>query len=364
MRRVLGTVAGVVLSLVLAAPAVAAPPELFVRTQSWDTHEETGPWLSLASAPSFSYLGGYEIGYRLQASNFQTAALTITAVPDGVPTQPSNATPYCVGRNGTAGEIHSAGTELQFEGSGAYTVKVSVKAGPGGPSDCLSTGESNTGSFSVDAPVAPSLAGSPLIYRSKPLKGDPFVGIQATPPPGGQAEIQCTMGSDVIGPWWTLREDEFTRPGTWACVARGVAEGSNDDFETVNFGTPWSAPLSVLVRSDFRRRLGELKRLRSKRPRFTFTAEFPDAAAGGAVRVTIFRANTCKLRKVGTYRGRFGPRRARFTMRRPRRPGLYLGRFSFGGTSLLNASTDPNPIRLLARENRLEFAPASAFPRC
>ena len=144
----------------------------------------------------------------------------------------------------------------------------------------------------------------------------------------------------------------------------GVAEGHDDNFETVNFGTPWSAPLTVLVRTDFRRKLGELKRLRAKRPRFTFTAEFPDAAAGGAVRVTIFRANTCKLRKVGTYRGRFGPKRARFTMRRPRRPGLYLGRFSFGGTSLLNASTDPNPIRLLARSNRMEFAPASAFPRC
>ena len=111
----------------LVAPAVAAPPELFVRTQSWDTHEETGPWLPLASAPSFNYLGGYEIGYRLQASDFQTAALTITGVPDGAPTQPSNATPYCVGRNGTAGEIQSAGAELQFEGSGAYTVKVSVR---------------------------------------------------------------------------------------------------------------------------------------------------------------------------------------------------------------------------------------------
>ena len=362
MRRVLGTVAGVVLSLVLVAPAVAAaPPELFVRTQSWDTHEETGPWLPLASVPSFGYLGGYEIGYRAQATGFQRVALTVTGVPDGSPTQPSNATPVCVGRSPAAvGDIEPAGAELQFEGSGTYTVKVSVGAGL----DCTTAGESNTGSFSVDGRVAPSLAGSPLIYRSKPLKGDPFVGIQATPPPGGQAEIQCTMGSDVIGPWWTLREDEFTRPGTWACVARGVAEGNDDDFETVNFGTPWSAPLTVLVRSDFRRRLGELKRLRSKRPRFTFTAEFPDAAAGGAVRVTIFRANTCKLRKVGTYRGRFGPRRARFTMRRPRRPGLYLGRLSFGGTSLLNASTDPNPIRLLARGNRMEFAPASAFPRC
>ncbi len=69
-----------------------------MRTQRWDTHEETGPWLPLASAPSFDYLGGYEIGYRLQAPGFQRVALTITGVPDGSPTQPSNATPYCVGR--------------------------------------------------------------------------------------------------------------------------------------------------------------------------------------------------------------------------------------------------------------------------
>ena len=359
MSRVLGTVAGVVASLVVAAPAVAAPPELFVRTQRWDTHEETGEWMALASAPSFSYLGGYEIGYRAQATGSQRAALTVTGVPDGTPTQPYNAPPVCVGESpGTVGEIVPAGAELQFEGSGAYTVKVSV--GPG--LDCTTAGESNTGSFSVDAPVAPSLVGSPLIYRSKPLKG--FAGLQATPPPGGQAEITCTMGGQVVGPWWTLREDAFTRPGTWSCAARGTAEGVDDDFETVTFGTPWSAPLHVEVRSDFRRKLGKITRLRANRPRFNFTAEFPQAAAGGAVRVTLFRANTCKLRKVGAYRGRFGPKRARFTMRRPRRPGLYLGRFSFAGTPLLNASTDPNPIRLLARHNRMEFAPAVAYPRC
>jgi hypothetical protein len=345
------------LSLLLVAPAVAAPPELFVRIQRWDTHEETGPWLPLASAPSLNYLGGYEIGYRRTSGAPERVALTIAGVPDGTPTQPANDEPFCV--TSFQGDIVSAGPELQFEGSGTYTVTVSVGAGM----DCTTTGESTTGSFSVDAPVAPSLAGSPLIYRDKPLRGDPFVGVQAAPPPGGQAEITCTMGGEVIGPWWTLREDEFTRPGTWACVARGTAEGRDENFDTVTFATPWSAPLDVVVRSDFRRKLGRVGRLRAKRPRFTFTAEYPEAAAGGAARVTLFRANTCRLRKVATYRGKFGPRRARFTMRRPR-PGLYLGRFSFGGTPLLNASTDPNPIRLLARRKRMEFAPASAFPRC
>ena len=46
MRRGLGAVAGVVLSLILVAPAWAAAPELFVRTQTRDTHEETGPWIT------------------------------------------------------------------------------------------------------------------------------------------------------------------------------------------------------------------------------------------------------------------------------------------------------------------------------
>jgi hypothetical protein len=342
--------------LALTGTAAAAAPELFVRQQRWDTHEETGPWLPLASAPALNYLGGYEIGYRLQSGGFQTAALTITGVPDGVPTQPGN-DPYCVGKNGNAGDITAAGPELQFEGSGTYTVKVSVAVA----GDCLTAGESSTGSFSVDAPVVPTLTGAPLIFRAKPVPG--FVGLRATAPPGGDAEIQCTMGGEVVGPWWTLEEGAFKRPGTWSCVARGVAEGRDDEFETVRFGTPWSAPLSVLVRSDFRRKLGKITKLRAKRPRFTFTAEYPEAAVGGAVRVTLFRADTCRLRKVGTYRGKFGPRRARFTMRRPR-PGLYLGRFSFGGTALLNKSTDPNPIRLLARHKRMEFAAADMYPRC
>ncbi|MGZ8649693.1 MAG: hypothetical protein ACXW08_13880, partial [Solirubrobacteraceae bacterium] len=50
----------------------------------------------------------------------------------------------------------AAGPELQFEGNGAYTVKVSVGPGSGGPADCLS-GPSTTASFGVDVHVAPTL---------------------------------------------------------------------------------------------------------------------------------------------------------------------------------------------------------------
>ena len=119
VRRVLGTVAGVVSSLVLVAPAVAAaPPELFVRTQSWDTHEETGPWLPLASAPSFGYLGGYEIGYRRQATGFQRVALTDhrRARRDADPAVATRRR-YCVGRSPAAvGDIEPAGAGAPVRG--------------------------------------------------------------------------------------------------------------------------------------------------------------------------------------------------------------------------------------------------------
>ena len=166
-----------------------------------------------------------------------------------------------------------------------------------------------------------------------------------------------------------MPEFAFPRPGAWTCLARGTAEGQDENYDTTVFGTPWSAPLAFDVRSDFRRRIGQIARPRSKRPRFTFTAEFPDVAKGGRGTVKLYRITGCrgrnfKLRKVGTYSGRFGAKRMRITMRRPRRVGFYLGRFSFSGTHFLNKSTDPNPMRLLARPDRVEFAPASGFPGC
>ena len=166
-----------------------------------------------------------------------------------------------------------------------------------------------------------------------------------------------------------MPEFAFPRPGAWTCVARGTAEGQDENYDTTVFGTPWSAPLAFEVRSDFRRRIGQIARPRSKRPRFTFTAEFPDVAKGGRGTVKLYRITGCrgrnfKLRKVGTYSGRFGAKRMRIAMRRPRRVGFYLGRFSFSGTHFLSKSTDPNPMRLLARHDRVEFAPASGFPGC
>jgi hypothetical protein len=373
----------------LAAPASAfTPPELFVRQQPWDTHEAVGDWIPLASAPALDYLAGYQIGYRLQASGqpneFQRAALTVAGVPDGQPTQPYNAEPYCVGQAGTVGQIVTVGSELQFEGDGTYTVKVSVGAGSGGASGCLS-GETTTASFSVVTRVAPSVAGEPLSFRADPLPFGAFAGVQAPDPPGGRSEVRCALDAGVqpdgsvkgalVAPDPELElvhgmvsESAFTRPGAWTCVARGVAEGRDAEFERTDFGTPWSAPLTFDVRSDFRRKRGVISHPRAKRVQFTFTAEWPAFAPGGRGTVTLYRFTGCgrghsyKGRRVARSQGRFDARRMQLKLRRPRRAGLYFGRFAFSGTRFLRASTDPNLLYLDATRRRLLYA--GRFPAC
>jgi hypothetical protein len=353
----------VALVLLMASPAQAAPPELFVRQQRWDTHEETGPWLPLLSAPVLGYLGGYEVGYRLQAAGFQRVSLMVTGVPDGAPTQPGVGEPYCVGRSGAVGDIVPAGAELQFEGVGTYAVKVSV--GGGGPSDCLSSGESATGSFGVSVGVAPVLVGAPLSFRAVPVSG--FVGVRADAPPGGQAEVQCSLGATMLPV--SFQVTTFPRPGVWTCLARGVAEGRDDGFETTSFATPWSAPLSVEVLSDFRRSRGTISGPRSARPRFSIVAEFPAEASGGSATVRLYRVRGCKrhaykLTRVASYRGRFDAKRMRVTVRRPRAAGYYFGRLTFAGTRFLRAGDDVNPMLLQVGRGRLEYVAPRDFPPC
>jgi hypothetical protein len=384
--RVLAVTAGVLAGLVPAAPAAAfSPPELFVRMQPWETHEPVGDWIPLASAPALEYLGGYQIGYRLQASGepneLQRVALTVAGVPDGQPSQPYNAQPYCVTRTGAVGSIVEAGPELQFEGNGTYAVTVSVGPSAGGAEGCKS-GPSSTGSFSAAASVAPALSGSPLSFRALPPSTNVYNGVRAPDPPGGQADIRCALDARVQADGSvtgavvvpgdeethaSVPEDAFPRPGVWTCVARGTAEGVDEAFSRTVFGGSWSAPLAIEVRSDFRRKSGRISRTRAKRPRFTFAAEWPAFASGGRATVTLYRVTGCndrdyRLRKVGRFRGRFGARSARVALRRPRKKGYYVGRFAFGGTHFLRASVDPVPMFLVA--TRRSFGFASRFARC
>ena len=81
-------------------------------------------------------------------------------------------------------------------------------------------------------------------------------------------------------------------------------------------------------------------------------------------RVTGLRARGFKLRKARPYRGRFGAKRMRVALRRPRAAGFYLGRFAFSGTRFLRAGVDPNPMLLLALRDRIGFVARNGFAGC
>jgi hypothetical protein len=384
----------VVASLALAAPSSAAftPPELFVRLQRADiTHQPASDWIPLASAPLFNYIGGYQIGYRLQPSglgsgpgNFQTVALTITGVPDGQPTQPSLATPYCVGRNGTAGTIVPVDEiEMQYEGNGTYSVSVSVGGDPPG-TGCVG-GPTTTGSFRVDTHVTPQLVGQPFAFRAEPLPGDPFVGIRAGDPPGGFADNVCALDATVapdgsVTGRRVIPEDSepprqtvstFPEPGNWTCVGRGVVEGQDLDYERTFFGTPWSAPLAVPVLSDFQRVQTRITRARKSRPQLDVTPQFPVSSAGGRATLKLRRLIRCKRRggyvfkTIGTYRSAFGANgHAKFRVKRPRKVAFYAGVLTFGGTRFVRPGADPAWMLLGATKRSIRFVNPQAYPRC
>jgi hypothetical protein len=153
-------------------------------------------------------------------------------------------------------------------------------------------------------------------------------------------------------------------------MARGTAEGRDDNLDTVVFGTPWSAPLAVPVRTDFRRAKGRISRARTKRPRLTFAAEWPDLVAGTGATLKLSRVAGCKgkkykLRSTKRYRGRFGPKSMRVTIRRPRKLGFYYGSFTYKGGPYVRAGVDPFPILLTkTRKKRVGFVDPQAFPAC
>ena len=363
-RSVGAVLFALVASLAATASASAfVPPELYVRLQRADiTHEPASDWIPLAAAPRLDYLGGYQVGYRLQPTgtptNFQAAALSIGAVPDGQPTQPSNVPPYCVGKAGAAGTITPVGSELQFEGDGAYSFSVSVGADTG--TGCLS-GPTTTASFTVDVHVAPEKVGDPFAFRATPLPGDPFVGIRAARPPGGDADHSCAVDATInpdrsVAGRTVVPESEppretvtvFPEPGTWTCVARGVVDGVDESFQSTFFGTPWSAPLRFEVHSDFRRVQSAIARPRSPRPTFKITAEFRAASAGGRATLKLLRFVRCRksgyrFKKAGTDKSSSTPTATRSSGSSARaRSWASTGR---GSPSAARASCAPAPIR-------------------
>jgi len=381
MRARITPLLAVLAVLAFAAPASAFdPPELFVRTSD---PTAPGPWLALASAPTFEYMGPVDIGMRVQPSpavrNRQAVVWSATSVPDGQPTQPTNNPPTCVNVIGEVGEIVQVSPLLQYEGNGSYTVAVSV----GPDTDSCKTGPTTSGSFTYAAHSDPHLDGTPLTFRATPLPGSAFSGVETPEPAGGTAEIECAIDATVNpdgsltgrvvvppadDPARSVREGDLSPPGAWACVGRGSAEGVDDNFDRLVFHTPWSAPLRFTVLSDFRRVRGQLAGPRSKKPRFAFTAEFPKAVAGGKGTFKVQQVTGCRGHKIRYKRfagatAKFDSKgRAKFTIKHPRKDAYYVGTLSFGGTRLIRKSVDPQGVLLANRGAVLSFV--QAIPPC
>ena len=401
-------VIGGLVGLAAAAPASAAfaPPTISVRLALSNSIDHSGKsdWMGLAATPTLNWLGGYEIGYVVQdtgtSNQLQKVALQILSVPDGHVDQGPGLEPFCSGKVTQVGQIVPVAPALQYEGNGTYTVRVSIGPASGGSTDCMVPGPntaSTTASFNVGVSVVPELVGRPQTFRAKRRSGDQFVGVRAADPPGGEGRVQCARDAKVNadgsvtgkvtapGPddsSKSIDETGFTRPGAWTCVARGDAPHVDSSSSTKPYGTPWSAPLRFDVHSDFRRARGLITGAHSRRPKIAFTAEFPEAAAGGRLSFRFREVDSSSCRRTGprtqtyryksnaTYKATFTSKTATVTLRTPagsKAKGIryYLGTVSFGGTHYINRSTDPNLSYLKVTDRGvLSFVAPNRFPLC
>ncbi len=205
-----------------------------MRAQTWDTHEPAGDWLPIASAPSIAYVGGYEIGYRLQDSGepnqLQRVALRIAGVPDGQPSQPYNAEPYCVTRVGTPWATSSQrGPSCSSRATAPMPSRCRSARAPAAPPGACRGRAPPRASPSSRAPCRCSSARRSASAHA--ARATPFDGVRAADPPGGRptsaarSTRRAADGSvtgramapeeDVGHASPSLAEAAFPRPGLW-----------------------------------------------------------------------------------------------------------------------------------------------------
>ena len=247
--------------------------------------EPAGDWIPLAAAPQLDYIGGFQIGYRLQQTavngNFQTAALSITGVPDGQPTQPSNTPPYCVGRNGGEGTITAVGAEIQFEGDGTYAFSVSlgdtIGTGAWGarrPRRVVHRGRPRRAAAGRRAVRVPrEAAGRPPVRRHPRSRSARRLRRQTAARGRHRQRLtdrdraSASCPTDVEPP----RQKGHLLPRARRLGVRQPRRRRRRQRELRAhvFGTPWSAPLRFEVHSDFRRVRATITGPRKTRPTST-----------------------------------------------------------------------------------------------
>ena len=201
--RVRALLAAVLASFVLAAPASAfTPPELFVRAAArrYRRTQPASDWIPLASAPTFNYIGGYQIGYRLQPTGVEPATSRRAGAHDPRrPRRPADAADQHAAllrrQERHRGRHHRpVGSEIQYEGNGTYAISVSVGGDPVGSGCIGAAGATSSGSFTVDAHVAPQLVGAAVRVPRQAAARRPVRRHPRRDPPGGFADNTLRAG--------------------------------------------------------------------------------------------------------------------------------------------------------------------------
>lgn len=317
-------------SACVALSAVALPvsaralqaPDLYVRAGSH------AAWMPLNGARLDTITT--ELGVMLQQtdaeSNLQALVVTVTGVPNGWVDQRNWDGVRCQGGAGPAGSISSLG-EFDYQGDGTYTVRVAAYtyeqgfagACRYGPS---SEGASSDGSFTVAARPTVELLGAPLFvnssrsdrsthgFRANGALGttalDTTCGTDARMQPDGSLAAGHLMresangNGDLSATSAFYGERVFDRPGRWTCVSR--AWGGYLIGHDAAAATPWSAPVTTLMREPFslvplRGALFPLAWRDRTPPRYAIAGKTRNAlAAGGRVTLTLRPTPRCHIR--------------------------------------------------------------------
>jgi hypothetical protein len=352
----------------LAFPATAgalSPPEVFYAEGDVSTYEGDVPqslWHPLAGAEVATL--SPTIGVRLQDSGSSGTAhsfkIEALSVPDGRPSQdPTYWGGNCIFASGQVGQIGEL-QQLQYEGPGAYTIRVTAfNESDGRATHCQSGGVAQTVSFRIDGRPALRFS-APTLLAGGPDRdsGGRLVGlIETLPPLASDQQTVCALDGRVAadgsvsgrrsfqGESDGTSEAQFPAPGSWTCVARafaGVSHPPPGDSNPTR-ATAWSAPVTALFRTNVS--LVSLRIADAKPPGFVLTGKVTREAAGGVLTMRVSRRRGCPLavanevvrsrvRADGSFR--FNLRLAVGTSRRGKLDlALWRGAVSFAGTRLV-----------------------------
>jgi hypothetical protein len=384
-------VGGIAAVLVIPDAAVALnPPEVFYAEGDVSSYEGNVPqslWQPLAGAAVVTL--SPTIGVRLQDSQSSGTAhafkIEALSVPDGRPSQDpfywGGGCIFAIGEIGQIGELQ----QLQYEGPGAYTIRVTAFTDPDSSSThCASGGVAQTVSFTIDGrPTlrfsAPELlAGGP----GRDSHGNEIGLIETLPPLASSQETACALDARIAADGSVsgsrrfdlgesgISQASFPAPGNWTCVARAFAGVRNPPPGDSNplRATAWSTPVSALFRTDVS--MLSLRIADASPPRFALAGKLNRAAAGGVLRLRLTRGRGCpravanevvrsRVRADGSFR---------LNMRLAVRPShrgkldiaLWRGEVSYAGNRLVRS--DPHFGELFMGRS-IGFVPGIGFLR-